>query len=57
MDTLIRSTFAFLLERTHRSRFAAVAATLLAIAFAPALMQQLRSGGRVIEGECRRLDE
>ena len=57
MNTLIRSTFAFLLERTHRSRFAAVAATLLAIAFAPALMQQLRSVGRVIEGECRRLDE
>lgn len=56
MNTLIRSTFAFFLERAHRSRFAAAAATLLALAFAPALMRPQRHGGRGIEGECRRLD-
>ncbi len=56
MNTLIRSTFAFFLGRAHRSRFAAAAATLLALAFAPALMHRQRGGGRIIEGECRRMD-
>jgi hypothetical protein len=56
MITLIRSTFAFFLGRAHRSRFAAAAATLLALAFAPALMHRQRGGGRIIEGECRRMD-
>ncbi len=56
MNTLIRSIFAFFLERAHRSRFAAAATTLLALAFATTLMRPQRHGGRVIEGECRRLD-
>ncbi len=57
MNNLIRSAFAFLLERAHRSRIAATAATLLALSFAPALMRRQPAGGRIIEGECRRLDE
>lgn len=55
MNTLIRTIFAFCLERAHRSRVAAVAATLLALAFAPALMRRQTDSGRIIEGECRRL--
>lgn len=57
MNTLIRSAFAFFLERAHRSRLAATAATLLALSFAPALMQRHPVSGRIIEGECRRVDE
>ena len=57
MNTLFRSAFAFCLERAHRNRFAAAAATLLALSFAPTLARRPRGGGRIIEGECRRVDE
>lgn len=57
MNALIRNAFAFCLERAHRSRLAAAAATLLALSFAPALMRRQRSDGRIIEGECCRVDE
>jgi hypothetical protein len=57
MNTLIRSAFGFFLERAHRSRLAAAAATLLALSFAPALLHRQRGGGRIIEGECRRLHD
>lgn len=52
-NTLIRSAFAFLLQRAHRSRLAAAGAALLALVFGPTLMHRLR--GRTIEGECRRV--
>ncbi len=55
MNTFIRSAFTFFLERAHRSRLSAAAATLLALTFAPALIRRQTAGRRIIEGECRRL--
>lgn len=57
MDSLIRRVFLFFLERTHASRAAAMATTLIALFFAPTLLRRPRSGGRIIEGEFRRLGD
>lgn len=57
MNTLIRSAFAYCLERAHRSRAAAAAAILLALTFAPTLMRRRPASGRIIAGELRRVND